>query len=204
MKPLVLLFSSFLLLVSASGSVAPHSLPVTIGGQGSGQVCPVGPNTALTARHVAFEKVGLFPNELAPVLGRWADVGQLEGGVITGRTFILSLDIARATSDNPFPFFYEVSGTLPKIGDVVYIDGYDWNKAGKPVHMKVKIVGIAPGVMYTDKTPGPGSSGSCVFNEAGQVVGINFGSMSGDGPVVNGIFVVLTPDLMKQLEVEGE
>jgi len=201
-----LLFAIFLLASTAAPASlpTPQSLPVTFGGA-FGHVCPTGPNEVFTARHVIYIPVDKLDFAAVPV--KWSLPGNYNGGTIFPKAYSRSLDIARGESKEPFPFFYSLAVVDPKVGDVVYVNGYadKGESIHKQVIVKTKIVGFTAGVMVLDKSPGPGSSGSCVFNSEREVVGINFALSLKAGEPNEGIAVVLTHELVENLrKVDGQ
>ena len=180
---------------------APLLPLTTTRGMHSAQICPVGPNEGFTARHVAYER---YEDDLDmnSIPMRWSMFGTWKGGVAQPANFSHALDIARVTSDTPFPYFFPIAAVDPKVGDRVTIVGYNFDKGAKPYIVKTKITDFSAGVLYTEDTPGPGSSGSCVFNEEGEVVAINYGARVVSMDRVRGAAVVLTPDVIEGLRAE--
>ena len=197
MKALILALALSLLPVTTS-SKAPGSIPVTFANE-FGQVCPIGPQEALTAKHVAFLQIDKGPNDVASVPLRWGVIGNWNSGTVRGTDYSNVLDIARVQSDTKFPFYYAISYKGLKVGDKVTLNGYDMAHGGRQISIRTKVSGFASGVVFYDNTPGGGSSGSCVFNEKGEVVAINFGMIVINDKPVQGIGVVLEPSLVNGL-----
>jgi hypothetical protein len=82
-----------------------------------------------------------------------------------------------------FPHPFTVSQTAPKPGDRIWFLGYSWrNKktAMEPDVIEARITRIVALHLIFSPSGKPGSSGSCIVNEAGEVVAINEGGYSTD------------------------
>lgn len=148
---------------------------------GQGHLCVVGSTTeAYTAKHVA---------EVARYL-TWADeLGN--SGVVTAQWSDARRDLAVVSivdGTQPFPSFLTLAREEPSIGSVVYIVGFDKSLNFRDITVRAKVVEIRGGLLTYDASPGSGSSGSCVLNEDGEVVGVN---VAVDGTGV-GLGVLLT------------
>jgi hypothetical protein len=72
---------------------------------------------------------------------------------------------------------FKLATERPKPGDKVKLYGYDRGKRD-PFKFKVveaEVIARSDGYVFYDRSPGPGSSGSCVLNEKDEVVAINVG-----------------------------
>lgn len=147
----------------------------------SGTVCPVGAWEGLTAAHVSAEERALFIKN-----SETDSVVELKT-IIQGEKTDLSIVRIPQEAGYHFPKWFKIAKDLPSPGDrlgtVVYVmsdtaahqlpvegtylgpatDMREWSVNGE----KVYIVNI---------TGGPGSSGACVINEAGDLIGITSGS----------------------------
>lgn len=134
------------------------------GGQSFGHACPVTPTLLLTARHVGAR---------GPVT--WDD---LSGN--SGRAETLRQDDARDISvlkvtQGRVGVTFAIATKPPAVGEQLYVVGYD-NAADNPLKPKVvavKVLGVMAGHVFFKRSPGPGSSGSCVLNAQREVVTIN-------------------------------
>jgi hypothetical protein len=162
-------------------------------------VCPVGPKEAFTAFHVAV--FNPFDEDIYPISLFW------KHGVLRATTVIRSLDVARVVpiSGSDFEYYFQISPVDPKVGDTLYITGYNQNKEMTTVTAKVKVLNIIAGTtLLYDKTPGPGSSGSCLFNEEGEVVGINHSYRTASNGRPYGIGTWLSPSVIEALRSKEE
>jgi len=154
---------------------------VSISGETFGHACPISADEALTAKHVEL-----------PVM--WAD-----GNGVRGSLSLIAKDkrrdIARARSDVPFGKWFPVATRPPVEGDRVSMVGFDFGNGMTPRYVTARVVNAGVGGMFSyDKGGGGGSSGSCVLNEAGEVVGINTGFVENNGRMF-GIGVLVYGDL---------
>lgn len=154
-------------------------------GRSRAHACPVAGGLLLTAGHVAA--LGSF---------MWSDQAGNEG-----MAHALSTDDVRelgvmqiewGTPGHVFP----LAALPPAEGEKVTILGYDDDHPTKPRSVTAKVLGMDAGFLYYDRSPGYGSSGSCVLNEALEVVAINAMMavdqngrvLYGRGPRVDGVW----------------
>ena len=157
------------------------------------QVCPVSPTLALTARHTAV---------LTPA--SWGYPGSFYGGTLVLEWVDTRRDLGamRIGRGPAFRRWYEVAKTPPGIGDKVFIQGYNRGKDFTSFWMETTLVYAYAGTLAWGKSPGKGSSGSCVLNKRGEVVAINTASYETDKGETHGsgvlIFGPWVPDSMWQ------
>ena len=165
-----------LMLLLLAGPVTPvdtSGVTAIFGRFSTGHGCPVSPDTMYTAAHVVapapFTDFGHTPI-------RWSAKG------VAGIAYVMemdpSADIALLKSVQAFPKWYKIAEEPPKLEEQVAMVGYDFSKPSKAFMDKFflfKVTWIVAGHVIYDGTAGPGSSGSCVLNEAGEVVAINVG-----------------------------
>jgi hypothetical protein len=146
-----------------------------------GHLCPISPEDALTADHVAANYNAL--GERAPVPLVWAD-GYGHSGVALERMYSLSRDLSLVANhgDSKFAYWFPISTTNVEVGETVYLAGYDFEDRTtinqRLVEAKVTKVWGAH-IIYTPSGKA-GSSGGCVFRKDGSVVAINFAGSGGD------------------------
>lgn len=142
-------------------------LPNVWGTVTGAQICPISPTVALTARHVAIR--GIFT---------WGYPSSRLGGTVVmswldKRRDVGALIIAQGPA---FDRWFKLATQTPSVGDKVFIQGFDTDDDFRTVWIAVQVVYIYAGQLAYDGTSGPGSSGSCVLNRAGEVVAINTAS----------------------------
>lgn len=132
--------------------------------------CPVEPDRALTAAHVIdprpFESTPLYPF-------RWQQ-GEADG-ITIGGAVSLTTDLADLQPSRPFPKWYPLAKEAPKEGAHLWIRGYDFRKgknAFAPRDWEVEVLRIVAGHVVFRPTVDFGTSGSCILNEEGEVVGV--------------------------------
>lgn len=163
----------FLALLLAATMAAPDlkgvlSLSSSVG---FAHACPITPHYALTNAHVVDDKVeGL---RWSDELGNWGVVDKVEADVYS--------DLALLHSERPFGRVFEVEHSAPTVGTRVWIASY--NRDNKKEAYKDKVVSgpitrVFAGLILFDEDAGPGSSGGCVVNAEGKVLGINEGWVS--------------------------
>lgn len=138
---------------------------------GVGQLCPVTARRAWTAHHVSSRATRLEGR--VPVYM----VLDIDGEPVTAQQYEHDMrrDLAWVEIEPGYEFegFYKVSEVIPVEGDPVWIVGYDFHDGLKEEVVQATVLNVRGGMLYYDETPGPGSSGSCILNQAGEVVGIN-------------------------------
>jgi trypsin-like peptidase len=151
-------------------------------------VCPIGPDVAVTAAHV------VDPSPLNPQVS----VYPLRGSNFEG-SWILSPwrvyqheDIALVSPivGGTFPNYYHLASAPPSIGEKLYWLGFDWREKGKAFARRVfsgEVLRLVASLIILDTKTDPGSSGSCILNQAGEVVGvISFGKEMDDAKEITG------------------
>jgi hypothetical protein len=124
------------------------------------------------------EGVKAFPFPWSDGLGGF---GFLVPSVLERARDLAQMEPLRA--DDVFPHPFTVSQSAPKPGDRIWFLGYSWkNKksAMEPDVIEARITRIVALHLLFTPSGKPGSSGSCVVNEAGEVVAINEGGYSVD------------------------
>lgn len=156
----------------ASEPDAPDlSKVVAVVGQSSvAHACPIGPELLLTAAHVVQDKglVGAEAKAYRAENAEWA-------GFVDAEMASDYEDAGFLRADTRLPSWYEFALAPPKVGERLWWVGYDWRKREQAFQRRVfsgRVVTLVAGnIVFDTETPN-GSSGSCVLNAAGQVVGV--------------------------------
>lgn len=147
-----------------------------IGKSSAAQACPIAPDMAFTAAHV------VDPDTLQ----RWQQGSAY--GVTVGWTVREAVDLATIQPKKNFPEHYNIAKEPPKVGDFLWIRGYDFRKkdnAFGPRDFKVEVLRLVAGHIVVKPTVDHGTSGACMLNATGDVVGIVAKGMStADGGAV--------------------
>ncbi len=148
-----------------------------------------------------FDDVPLYPY-------RWQN-NYGDSGVAFPQSVFTSHDLSWVRLTPPPRMVYTIAANRPSPGDRVYWSEFNFKsrkKAMAPVYRKAKVLRTVAGHIVIDKTPNPGASGSCVLNEAGEVVGIiAFAVRVGDTSHVGlavGVWGDWEPELPKSAEEE--
>ena len=130
-----------------------------------GHACPVAGNV-FTAGHVGVYRP--TPKEADwPVNYAWSQ-GSLSGYASTNLVSP-SRDLAILSTVGDSPEFNECASGPPAIGSRVSWFEYDFLTT---IERFAMVEELTAGHIQFDKTPKPGASGSCLFNEDGEVLGI--------------------------------
>lgn len=180
-----------------------------IGRFSAAHACPVEPRVALTNGHVVDPRP--FDASVLPVPFAWSDGTGASGFLVptrleNGWALERGRDLARVQplqEGDVFPYPLRVAAQAPSPGDRVYLLGFDWRNrksamADSVIEARVTRV-VALHVIFTPSGL-PGSSGSCLVNEAGEVVGINEGGYETDAKDVAGLAVGVWGSLWRMPE----
>lgn len=151
---------------------------------GLGHACPINSTDALTADHVAVSREvvwGPFSGFAPYVI--WGDqLGNTGTAQWQWSDKRRDLSLIRIVKDSPpFTAYLRRAKAAPRVGDNVFVVGFKWGKGVGDWTNESKVSGVQAGMLIYETSPGPGSSGSCVLNEAGEVVAINVWTISGEG-----------------------
>lgn len=174
---------SALLLVFLAAAPDLGGVLALIGKTSMAQACPVAPDKAYTNAHVAVD---------APFI--WSSGGH-QGLLGAPTTTILDKfrDLAVvAPYRSVFPRWYAISQAQPQVGDRVFFVGFDFRKKGDafaPRVFEAKVIRLVNGHLIYSPSGVPGTSGSCVLNERGEVVAINAGGRETEDKAQIGVAV---------------
>ena len=161
-------------LTRTEANVRAYSVYVEFMDGGHCTATKIGKRTLLIAAHCVTEEPGAVIVDGTPVN---VTKIHLDGG-----------DQARIEVRAEFKR-YAVMGDLPKQGDTVFMFGNPGMLRG--ILRRGYVSGEGGGLIVTDINIGKGDSGSAVFNERGQVVGIVSGYYVHDAFVIAGIQPVI-------------
>lgn len=155
-----------------------------------GSACPIGPNLALTAAHVIDPMP--FNKDVPLQAGFWSNPITGIAGSFTNPTLFGRADIALIEGD--FKEYFSLAKEPPKLNDVLTIQGFDWKKRSRifaPRIWKVKAQYRAGRMLSVSDNPQVGSSGTCVLNEANEVIGIMVWNFEAEDNNRAGIIVLI-------------
>jgi hypothetical protein len=157
------------------GAAAPDTRGILnlIGRWSVAHACPVSPLLALTAAHVAERDEASGHKGLVPY---HFSNGYGESGYLSDGAAAIGEDLGTLTPGAPLVYYYKIAAMPPGAGDKLWLLAYDWRKTKSAFADRVieaETLRIqADHIIYRGAGP-LGSSGSCVLNAAGEVVGIN-------------------------------
>jgi S1-C subfamily serine protease len=149
-----------------------HGCPVAVGDE----------QIVLTNAHVA-DRSGWTPYRFSNLYG--------EEGILTPSGVNQAADIAVMKASKTLAHYYRVASGPPAVGERVRYIGY--NQSSRKTAYSERtfdhvVVRVFAGHLILDKPGKPGSSGSCVLNQAGEVVAINaWGQEMESGDLVGGV-----------------
>ncbi len=150
---------------------------------GYGMVCATGPFTGFIPAHV--EK-GADGKSL-----KWSR--GVNGGTLTVTQRYGKRDLVAVISDTPFPEWATLAQAAPQQGSTLWIRGYVWFDLNLPGPLRQTTLVMADDdTLVTEGSSAGGSSGSCVWDDAGLVYAIHVhytmwaGRVAEDGTVIGG------------------
>lgn len=158
------------LVLALAGSIDYNSVLRLIGVWTAGHACPVTEHLALTAVHVAYDDDG------KPRSYRFSTRDGVEG-TATAVWKSPYADLAMLYTESRLRE-YSIAEDAPAPGDALSLLGFDWRKNENAYGERVwqgKLFRTRAGHLIFEQPGEGGSSGSCVFNAAGEVIGINVG-----------------------------
>lgn len=141
---------------------------------GTAQGCPISDTILFTNAHVA----DVFPDSMSfPLLSYEFSTDAGQDGKVIPILAAKSRDLAAMEiEEGTFAVYYHRAAAPPQIGERVWFRGYDFRSkkaAYAPRVFSATVTRIVGHHIIMSEAGTPGSSGSCVMNAAGEVVGIN-------------------------------
>jgi hypothetical protein len=153
---------------------------------------------AVTAAHVQDEMPldGSVP--LSPL--RWSD-DDGHAGVVDPIAVRRDRDLGYLRSEESFAHVGRAAAAPPAPGDRMRTTGYDWRSVSRAFARRVwesHVVRVVAGHLILDRAAESGSSGSCVVNDADEIVAVNMGGrVVGTGNETVGVAVGVWGDLLE-------
>ena len=141
-----------------------------IGPSSVAHACPISPNLALTAGHVVRRENLAGKADLRfyrAENGEWA-------GYVNPKFASSYEDAGFLEAETPFPSWYEFALRPAFPGERLWWIGYDWSKKSRAFQRRVfsgRVINVIAGSIILDVPTPPGSSGSCVLDASGKVIG---------------------------------
>jgi len=177
--PQRLLLSLLMLLTPAITLPEPEPRPDTndilkiIGVFGMGHGCPIASDKAFTNTHVLDPRPEAMDSKPWPA--RWSQTGLETNTVIEPTRQWMRDDLVLGTLTPKVERFYHIAANPPAIGERLWWTSYNWDSkkvALAEEQLNGKVLRIVAGYIVIDSPTPHGSSGSCVLNVKGEVVGI--------------------------------
>lgn len=172
-----------------------------IGRYSAAHACPVEPRVALTSGHVIDPRP--FERDVRLTPYGWSDG-------LTGSGWLMPLDVEGARDlgrmeplgkDDIFPHVLPVAASAPLPGARVWFLGYSFNNPKNVMseeRIEAHVTRIVANHVFYVPSGHEGSSGSCVLNDAGEVVAIVEGGFgTNDKDQEGGIGVGVYGDLVR-------
>lgn len=184
---------------------APGGAPDTsailrlVGRDGLAHACAISPTLALTNVHV----VDAHPDEreYTPVPLMWGLPSGEVGVVVPALDNDRFRDLARVTPHRgTFPRYYSIAADPPAAGDRVWFIGYDFRNRRDALaerRFEAKVLRTVAGTLVLHPAGTHGSSGSCVLDAAGRVVGVTYAGLSIAMDDAVGLVVGVYGDLLR-------
>lgn len=163
--------------------------------------CAVREDVLLTARHVVEDN----RDGQLWLYAAWSDGAGNEGrAVLEDADQARDVVLLRITSGVPGRV-HPLASVAPQVGDRVRIAGYDEDHPTRVRAVETEVLGVEAGHVFYRKSPGFGSSGSCVLNAADEVVAINHAAQFDAGGSVRwgqgvSVYGVWAPELPAKRE----
>lgn len=145
---------------------------ISVVGQSTmGHACPVMDGLAITAGHVAISQ-RLFGD---PAQNAYRGESTDWKGYLTAKFASDYEDAGFLASESPFPYQFKFAMRPALVGERLWWVGFDWRKKGQAGARRVfsgKVVSTPAGAIFFDVPTDPGSSGSCVLDADGKIVGV--------------------------------
>lgn len=177
-----------------------------VGPRSMAHACPVAPDLALTAGHVAQEDrvIGpAVPKSYRAESAVWA--GYLDAAMASSYE---DAGFLRVDKDSAaFPSWYEFQLAPPLPGERLWWIGFDWSKRSRAFERRLfsgRVLRIVAGNIILDTSTPGGSSGSCVLNSAGRVVGTISWNKPLDDDSGVGVAVGMWPPWFTGIRKEGQ
>ena len=144
---------------------------ISVIGPGSvAHACPISPNLALTAGHVVRD---VEPGGGSTTHAYRAENGEWAGFVDPAMASDYE-DAGFLRAETPFPSWYTFALRPALPGERLWWLGYDWSKKSRAFQRRVfsgRVINVIAGSIILDVPTPPGSSGSCVLDSSGKVIG---------------------------------